>query len=138
MIAVELDDARWQRFVEEHPEALPFHHPAWTGLLAECYGYRPFALAVTDGSGGIAAGLPLTEISGPLGRRRWVSLPFTDYCPLLSSGGESEARLVTALTEARAAAGIPRLEVRDRLAGPGVHVHPPHLLHRLELAADTQ
>src|SRR5437763_11599971 len=55
---LELDDPRWRSFVAASPEATSFHNPAWAQLLADCYGYRPFALAALDGSGELQAGLP--------------------------------------------------------------------------------
>ena len=31
-----LQDPRWVAFVTSHPSALPFHHPSWAQMLAEC------------------------------------------------------------------------------------------------------
>jgi CelD/BcsL family acetyltransferase involved in cellulose biosynthesis len=86
MIILDLDDQRWSEFVRSCPDASPFHHPAWIGLLSECYRYRPLVLALTDDAGQITAGLPIMDVSGPLTARRWISLPFTDYCPVLTKG----------------------------------------------------
>ena len=38
-------------------------------------------------------GLPVLDVRHPFGRRRYVSLPFTDYCPML--GDQSHAAAVT-------------------------------------------
>jgi len=73
-------DARWAAFVESIPQANIFHHPAWANLLAECYGYRSFIIALIDENETICAGLPVLEVSSALTGRRWTSLPFTDYC----------------------------------------------------------
>jgi len=78
-------DERWVAFVNSIPNANIFHHPAWIGLMAECYGYRPFVVALCDEKGEITAGLPLMEVNSWLTGRRWVSLPFTDHCHPLSS-----------------------------------------------------
>jgi hypothetical protein len=89
-------------------ETLPFHLPAWSQLLAECYGFRPF----------VCGGLPVLEIS----RRRWSALPFTDLCPPLGDPAET----VRALEEAR---GRARVEVRAPLPGvPGAAVGWRHVL----------
>lgn len=105
---------------------MPFHHPAWATLLADCYGFSAFALAVADERGGLVAGVPVIETRSPLRRRRWVSLPFTDVCPPLGSGD-----LGAALDEERRRAGIPRLEVRDEL--PEGQTRATAVLHTLEL-----
>jgi CelD/BcsL family acetyltransferase involved in cellulose biosynthesis len=87
---------------------LPFHLPAWSQLLAECYGFRPF----------VCGGLPVLEIS----RRRWSSLPFTDLCPPLGDPDET----VRALEAAR---GKARVDVRAPLPGvPGAAVGWRHVL----------
>ncbi len=86
MMILDLTDERWLRFLRNCPEASPFHHPIWSDLLAECYGYRPHVLALNDESDQITAGLAVMDVSRSPKQRRWVSLPFTDYHPLLTSG----------------------------------------------------
>lgn len=134
--AVPVTDARWCAFVDEHPEALCFHRPAWAELLADSYGYRPFVLALEDDRGELTAGLPVAEIRR-FGRRRWVSLPFTDCCPPLLSDGVDPAAFGAAVDRARRADGARSLEVRAALsvadAPPQVHA----VLHRTELAPDA-
>lgn len=100
-----------------HPGAIAFHHPDWAALVARCYGFRAFALATTDEKGTILAGLPVVEVRHLVGSAKWVSLPFTDYCPPLASGPEEEERLVTVLSRASTSAGVRRVEVRAPLAG---------------------
>lgn len=135
MIAVELDDPRWLRFVQAFPDALPAHHPAWAKVLSDCYGFRPFTLLATRDGDRVEAGLPMLEVTGPLGGRRWISLPFTDYCPPLVER-EAEVDLARRLDAARRRAGIPVVEVRGALAGQGVHCASDAVLHTLRLAHD--
>jgi CelD/BcsL family acetyltransferase involved in cellulose biosynthesis len=130
---LELDDPRWRKFVQAAPDALPFHQPAWAKLLADCYGYRAFALTVTNGAG-ITAGLPVVEAPTLLGRKRWVSLPFTDHCAPLTNAGEP--CLTRALDDARRGAGISQFEVRAPLTGRDTYVAGAGLLHQLDLAPD--
>lgn len=114
---LELTDPRWADFLARRPEAMPFHHPDWAGLLAQCYGFRAFALTITDETGTIRAGLPVVEVRHLHGGPRWVSLPFTDYCPPLVSTRQDEAQLVSALRRVGAAHGVRHVEVRGPLAG---------------------
>jgi len=130
---LELDDPKWSKFVQAAPDALPFHQPAWAKLLADCYGYRAFALTVTNGAG-ITAGLPVVEAPTLLGRKRWVSLPFTDHCAPLTNAGEPY--LTHALDDARRAAGISQFEVRAPLTGRDTYAAGAGLLHLLDLAPD--
>jgi hypothetical protein len=116
VVRLDLHDVRWAAFVASRPEAGPFHHPAWASLLADCYGFRGFALAFEDGAGAIRGGLPVLEVR----RGRLVSLPFTDACAPL--GDVSGA--------------LPRVEVRAALPGSPSSVRG--VVHRLELAHDAE
>jgi CelD/BcsL family acetyltransferase involved in cellulose biosynthesis len=125
-----LRDPHWSAFVAEHPSALPFHHPSWAAMLAECYGFRAFCLAVRDHAGQMLAGIPVIEVRHRAGRPRWVSLPFTDECPPLAVG-EADDSLSGWLDEARRAYGARRFEVRGELAG--AQCDGTFLTHRLSI-----
>ena len=114
---LELTDPRWADFVAGQPEATAFHHPDWARLVASSYGFRAFVIATSDTTGKIQAGLPVIEVRHLRREPKWVSLPFTDYCPPLLSAPEDEASLSSALQEASKAAGVRRVEVRAPLAG---------------------
>jgi CelD/BcsL family acetyltransferase involved in cellulose biosynthesis len=119
-----LADPRWSRFTGSREEATPFHGAAWAGFLSECYGFHSFAAAVVE-SGDVVAGIPVAEV----GRRRWVSLPFTDACAPLGDTG----RLAAALEAAR---GRRVVEVRAPL--PGAVGHAAAVGHVLALDADQE
>jgi CelD/BcsL family acetyltransferase involved in cellulose biosynthesis len=119
-----LDDPRWTTFTRAHEDATPFHAAAWTGFLSECYGFRSFAATVVEG-GEVVAGVPVAEV----GRRRWVSLPFTDACAPLG-----DARRLAAALEATRGARV--VEVRAPL--PGAVGHAAAVGHVLALDADEQ
>lgn len=132
---LELTDPRWGDFVARHTEATPFHHPDWARLVADCYGFRAFALALNDVTGTVRAGLPLVEVRHlPIGPK-WVSLPYTDYCPPLASARREEEELPSALRRASRAAGVRRVEVRAPLGG-GSATATAALRHVLALDRD--
>jgi CelD/BcsL family acetyltransferase involved in cellulose biosynthesis len=115
IIELHPESPEWLELSRSRAEALPFHHPSWSMLLAECYGFRAFLLGIRDGNGhALAAGLPALEITAPLRHTRWVSLPFTDFCPPL--GDEADVvRLAGALDHIRRERGVASLEVRAPL-----------------------
>jgi CelD/BcsL family acetyltransferase involved in cellulose biosynthesis len=115
-VQLDHDDRSWLAFVSDREDALPFHHPAWLETISRSYGYRPFIIALKRADGDLAAGLPLAEVDTPLRRRRWVSLPFTDYCPPLASR-EDAVTLVSAVDSARTAAGASRLDFHAEVPG---------------------
>jgi CelD/BcsL family acetyltransferase involved in cellulose biosynthesis len=136
MVRCSIEDPSWLELVRADPAALPFHHPAWTLLLAESYAFEPFVLAIVDGSGRIVAGIPVVEVGGRVRGRRWVSLPFTDVCPPLvaDSGVDSFA---SEIEQARSSAGIASVEVRARLRGAAASEQTA-VLHELPLIADPE
>jgi CelD/BcsL family acetyltransferase involved in cellulose biosynthesis len=76
---MEISSPRWLEFVTSQPSATIFNHPSWAQLLSESYGYKSFAMSLRNDANRVIAGLPVIEVKGLLGRRRLVSLPFTDY-----------------------------------------------------------
>ncbi|MDP9345202.1 MAG: GNAT family N-acetyltransferase [Actinomycetota bacterium] len=111
------DDPRWRLAVAGHPDAIPFHEPGWIEAVAGCYGFRGFVLAVPDQGSGLAAGLPVVELCGPFGSRRWEALPFSDTCPPLVRRPGAEHVLSAGLLSAASAAGVERVAVRAPLPG---------------------
>ena len=114
---LELADPRWADFMARQPSATAFHHPNWARLIADCYGFRAFAVTTSDATGEIRAGLPVIEVRHIRGEPKWVTLPFTDYCPPLVPAPPEETDLLGALQGASKAAGIQRVEVRAPLEG---------------------
>jgi CelD/BcsL family acetyltransferase involved in cellulose biosynthesis len=132
-------DENWVAFVESCPDANIFHHRAWTGLLAECYGYRPFVVAVADPDGTICAGLPVMEVRSPLTGRRWVSLPYTDHCRPLYRDADSLAGLTEWLAVLSKYPTTPRIELRWGFPPhPAIHPSPNCFLHTLALDPDAE
>lgn len=133
-----IGDPRWRAFVEDRAESAIFHHPVWASLLAECYGYPVRALALTDAEGQIRAGMPVLDVSGPLTGRRLVSLPFTDYCPVLADDAD-QPRLAEALDRLRTGRRLDAVEVRAGLPrAEHVHTAPAAVRHTLDLSGGTE
>jgi CelD/BcsL family acetyltransferase involved in cellulose biosynthesis len=133
-VRLEIDDHCWSTFVQQCPCATAFHHPAWADLLAKCYGCRAFALTMMDDARGILAGLPVMEIGRRQKGRRWVSLPFTDYCyPLLRDDVKSEI-FADALFAQWQRNQLSTLEVRAALAAKsGIYADTRYVIHTLSL-----
>jgi len=112
---VAIDDPQWSEFASSHPMAGPFHLPVWTTCLADCHHLKSFALVVKDGASGIIGGVPVIEARRPFGALRWVSLPFSDWCPPLVREGVSAEKVLGALSAHTLSEGISELEIRAEL-----------------------
>jgi CelD/BcsL family acetyltransferase involved in cellulose biosynthesis len=133
---LEVDDPRWADLAGSHPEALPFHHPAWVGLIRDCYGFRSFAAVASTADGSPRAGLPVIEARSPLRRRRWVSLPFTDYCPLLYGSEAARDEVLELLRMGAAAEQVGSVELRTPVGSTASTQTVVGVLHELVLESD--
>lgn len=80
-----ITDPSWNAFIHSHPDSLIFHHPNWLKLLHDQYQFETFAFCLQQG-GRIIAGIPFCEINTFFFKKKWVCLPFSDYCgPLFLS-----------------------------------------------------
>jgi CelD/BcsL family acetyltransferase involved in cellulose biosynthesis len=137
LLTLDPTDKRWIDFAATKPQATIFHHPAWINVLAECYGYHPFVIAVRDTSGKIVAGLPVMEVASILTGRRWVALPFTDYCIPLYDNENSLDYLTSALVSVQQGSSAPKIEIRWELpAYPEVWSNSNYVLHTVKLDSD--
>jgi hypothetical protein len=130
-----LTDPCWGAFVARRPKATAFHHPDWAKVIADCYGFRAFAVATRDAAGEIRAGLPMVEVRHLGGGPRWVSLPYTDYCPPLASVLPEQEELACALQQASSTTSVRRIEVRGPIAD-GSATGATGLRHVLALSRD--
>lgn len=131
-------DERWIAFVNSISSANIFHHPAWINLMAECYGYRPFVVAICDRNGEIQSGLPLMEVNSWLTGHRWVSLPFTDHCMPLSLDEKSTEKLFDYISELRFKHNVSHVEVRNLVQDDAqVYRDTRYVLHIQVLSPDT-
>src|SRR2546426_10676367 len=98
-------DPRYEAFVNAHPDAIIYHHPAWLQVLVRENGNKPICLACEDVEGrlsGVLAlfptrGLPFRR--GELTGRRLSSLPRTPMAGPLTSDRASTAALLHAAAE---------------------------------------
>ncbi len=132
-------DQRWLDLIASNPKANIFHHPAWVNTLAACYGYAPFVIAVCDAHNDICAAIPVMQLGGAWGGKRWIALPFTDHCQPLSRDDESLRRLVEGLAEMTRSRHLSHIDIRWELpTHPALRVSSPFVQHRLALEPDVQ
>ena len=132
-------DERWISCVESFPRANIFHHPAWVSLLSECYGYRAFVISAIDDTDCIIAGLPILDVNSFLTGRRWVSLPFTDYCQPLYRDQNAIKDLTLGLASLCKDKQYPQIEVRWELPiYPNIQSFSHYVQHAINLEQDIE
>jgi CelD/BcsL family acetyltransferase involved in cellulose biosynthesis len=108
-------------------------------MIAECYGFSSFGFALQNDAGDLVAGVPVVEARGVVRGRRWISLPYTDYCPRLGPADpEVQIRFETELDAARRQAGVRSVELRAAPAGSRTLAVPGGFRHTLQLDPDVK
>jgi len=101
----------WDEDILRFPETSFFHSASWAKVLKESYGYDPEYLTLMD-SGRLTAVLPLMEVSSFITGKRGVSLPFTDYCEVLTVHKESSNVVFEKLKQQGGKRGWKYIELR--------------------------
>jgi hypothetical protein len=90
---------KWDRFVDQHPNATANHLSAWGEILKKSYRFEPVYLGLEGPGGEISGILPLVYKQGPVSGARVTSLPVVRWAgPLGRTTGE-EAVLLDAACE---------------------------------------
>lgn len=105
------ESARIEAFLATHPDATPFHRPAWLAAVARGTGNHAFAL-VQERGGEIVAYLPLNEVHSPVFGRVLASSGFAVDGGLLMRDGADAARLFRAAEELAQRRSCPTIELR--------------------------
>lgn len=108
------DPGEWRRiegFVAEHPEATPFHRPAWLKAVERGTGNRALAL-VAERRGELVGYLPLSEVRSPLFGRMLASSGFAVGGGVLASGDAAAQAFFPVLEELALNRGCPSIELR--------------------------
>jgi lipid II:glycine glycyltransferase (peptidoglycan interpeptide bridge formation enzyme) len=132
-------DSRWVDFIHSHPDANIFHHPAWMELMSKCYGYTASVLALANRDGSLRAGLPFMKINTLLTGKRWVSLPFSDYCRPLYHDDTAREELADQLLYTFKSNMLKKMEVRWSLPErPGIYPASEFVLHAIKIGSDPE
>lgn len=102
---------RIERFLAAHPQATPFHDPAWHDAVAAGTGNRSLAL-ISERCGEIEAYLPLTEVHSPVFGRLLASSGFAVAGGLLTLDGAEREPVFAALEELAVRRSCPAVELR--------------------------
>jgi len=133
--------ARLEGYVAAHPQATPFHRPAWFVATARATGNRAFAL-VQERHGEIVAFLPLSAIHSPIFGNMLASSGFAVGGGLLADDGAEPAEVLRAAEELALRLSCPTIELRGGAlpdAGQGwVLKSESHCNFARPLAADDE
>jgi FemAB-related protein (PEP-CTERM system-associated) len=107
------DRARWNAFVNGHPEGTFFHLAEWQDVLRRAFGHRSHYLYAERG-GEVCGVLPLAQVKSLLFGHSLVSTPFCVYGGIVATDAEAHAALTRAACDLATRLGVGHLEMRNR------------------------
>lgn len=104
--------ARWDDFVNSHPQATFFHRAAWKSVIETAFGHRcHFLYAEQDGV--IQGVLPLGNVSSFLFGNSLISSPFCVYGGIIANAESAGQALLEAAVALAQRIGVDYLEMRS-------------------------
>jgi len=93
-----LEYAGWDDLIKTNPAASFFHSSYWSRVLKDTYHYKPLYFVSKD-EDELKCLVPMMEIDSILTGRRGVSLPFSDYCEPIISGGKCFEEVIKSIID---------------------------------------
>jgi len=85
--ATDADKDRWDNFVNNHPDATPYHLSAWTTAVQNAYAFESFNL-IAEENNQILGIFPISLLKIPFKNAELVALPYCDVgAPLATDSG---------------------------------------------------
>lgn len=121
MLQVDQAKTDLKAFINERATDQFYLDPAWLDMITSLYGYQFIPLTALNSDGHLSGFLPLCYMRSPLTGKRLVSLPFSDYCPMLADDAKSANHLLDQAIELAKRKQVRYLELRtgqnETLAG---------------------
>lgn len=104
--------AEWDAYVEEHPDATPFHSRAWCEAITRATGHRCHLVTARDTAGTLTGILPLHHVRSPLFGQALVGSGFAVDGGILANDPTVAAILAQGAAEMAASLAVPSVELR--------------------------
>ncbi len=127
----QIDLAEWHDFASAQNNFQIYHQQNWLRLLAEQYGFEPKIYAALEG-GEIRTAIPFLVTRTILGKKKLVSLPFSDYLGLINPGEGQLEELLHFLKQEQSRQ-YRLIEIRSSLPKQELYREDLFVQHRLDL-----
>jgi len=128
-----IDNIEWANFISRRTDSNIFHHPNWLKVLKNQYNYKVSAVCLYE-DGIIKAGLPFCEIQSITLQKKFISLPFSDFCNPLYNTKDELNELLTALISCAEKEKVAVVEINSELSGMNNFISVPEsVVHLFEI-----
>ena len=107
------DVARWNRFVEECPDATFFHRAEWQSVIGKAFGHPTWYWLAEDGEGRVRGVLPLVRVRSWLFGDTLASIPFGVYGGVAALDETARGFLERQACDLAGRLGVGALEMRN-------------------------
>ena len=107
------DVARWNRFVEECPDATFFHRAEWRRVIEKAFGHPTWYWLAEDGEGRVRGVLPLVRVRSWLFGDTLASIPFGVYGGVAAVDETARCFLERQACDLAGRLGVGALEMRN-------------------------
>jgi len=109
----DVDSARWDGFVESHPEASFFHKAGWKQVIERAFGHNSYFL-FAEHEGRVEGILPLVHVKSFLFGNNLVSTPFCVYGGIVAQSEAARQALDDKASSLARELGVESMELRNR------------------------
>ena len=128
--------AKWDSFINSHPEGTPFHLSCWLRTIADTYSYEPWLYVLEDETAQISGVLPAFLLKSMIKGCRLITLPFSDYCYPLVQSEDGQHHMISYVLD-KMKNRIKYMEIRGPLGiHPGFSSHISYKRHAIKLCSD--
>ncbi len=135
--AVDLNDPRWDGYVDAHPDATLFHGSGWQRVIARTYGYRHRGFLAFRG-GRVVGALPLFQVPGFPTGTSLLSTPFATYGGVVADDAAAGQALLNAAGELGEKLGAHYVELRDGMRFAPLPVKDLYVAFRRPIGPDHE
>jgi FemAB-related protein (PEP-CTERM system-associated) len=109
------DEVKWDRFIDEAPDATFFHRAGWRDLLENVF-HHPCHYLLAERGGALCGVLPLAEVKSRVFGHSLVSLPFAVCGGPVGTESHAKRSLIDAAVALGESLGVEQLELRNRVS----------------------
>ena len=114
LVAIAGDQADWNQFVDDQPQAEIYHRYEWKGLLERVFSHVCHYLIARDDSGIVQGVLPLAHLESRAFGSFLVSIPCFNYCGVLATSSGVRETLIAKAVNLGEQLGADHIELRHR------------------------
>lgn len=128
------DAARWDAYVNAHPDARSYHLTAWRRIIEESFGHRSYSLLSEDAQGRVNGVLPLARLRSRMFGDFLVSVPYVNYGGVCADDDAIAGELIREAVRVSREQHVDHLEIRtETTADLGLRVRSAKVAMRLAL-----